>query len=59
MEVLRWARANGAPWDADTRDRAAAVLGYTDDLGNLVDWSDDEYDYSWETQESSDEYSDD
>ena len=25
-------------WTAETRDRAAADLGYTDDLGNLVDW---------------------
>ena len=31
-------RANGAPWDADDRDRAAEELGHTDhDLGNLVD----------------------
>ena len=37
MEVLRWARENGCPWDAETRDLAAAELGYTDDLGNLVD----------------------
>ena len=36
MEVLRWARANGCLWKARTRDRAAAKLGYTDDLGNLV-----------------------
>ena len=36
-EVLRWARENGCPWHAYTRDRAAAELGYTDDLGNLVD----------------------
>ena len=49
VEVLRWARENGAPWNADTRDQAAAELGYTDDLGNLVDFwgnpilSDDEY----------------
>ena len=50
--MLRWARENGCPWIAETRDRAAAELGYTDDLGNLVDgvsdneYSDDEYDYS-------------
>ena len=37
VEVLRWARENGCPWPAYTRDRAAAELGYTDDLGNLVD----------------------
>ena len=49
MEVLRWVRANGCPWYAWTRDEAAIKLGYTDDLGNLVDhWgnpipSDDEY----------------
>ena len=37
VEVLRWARENGCPWPAPVRDRAAAKLGYTDDLGNLVD----------------------
>ena len=37
VEVLRWARANGCSWDTWVRDRAAAELGYTDDLGNLVD----------------------
>ena len=36
VEVLRWARENGCMWTAHTRDRAAAKLGYTDDLGNLV-----------------------
>ena len=35
MEVLRWARKNGCPWDASTWYVAAADLGYTDDLGNL------------------------
>ena len=41
VEVLRWARENGCPWDAWTRHEAAAMLGYTDDLGNLVnDWGD-------------------
>ena len=35
VEVLRWARENGCQWGAATRDRAAAELGYTDDLGNL------------------------
>ena len=45
VEVLRWARENGAPWDAWIRDEAAQKLGYTDDLGNLVYVSDDEYDY--------------
>ena len=35
--MLRWARENGAPWTAETRDEAAAELGYTDDLGNLFD----------------------
>ena len=43
--MLRWARENGCPWDADTREKAAAELGYTDDLGNLVELSDDEYGY--------------
>ena len=37
VEVLRWVRENGCLWSADTRDEAAAELGYTDDLGNLVD----------------------
>ena len=37
VEVLRWARENGAPWVAWTRNKAARELGYTDDLGNLVD----------------------
>ena len=37
VEVLRWAREKGCPWYAGTRDRAAAELGYTDDLGNLID----------------------
>ena len=41
VEVLRWARENGCPWRADTRHKAAAKLGYTDDLGNLVDVSGD------------------
>ena len=36
LEILRWLRANGCPWNAGTRDLAAAMLGYTDDLGNLV-----------------------
>ena len=41
VEVLRWARENGCPWTAETRDYAAKDLGYTDDLGNLVDlWGD-------------------
>ena len=34
-EVLRWARQNGCPWTASTRDRAAAMFGYTDDFGNI------------------------
>ena len=57
VEVLRWARENGCPWDADTRDWAASELGYTDNLGNLVDiWgnpvlSDDD-------EDSDEEYSD-
>ena len=38
VEVLRWARENGCPWNAGARDKAAAELGYTDDLGNLVDY---------------------
>ena len=39
VEVLRWARENGCPWRVWDRDRAAAKLGYTDDLGNLLDVS--------------------
>ena len=35
---------------AETRDKAAAELGYTDDFGNLVKESDDE------EEESDDEY---
>ena len=38
-EVLRWVRENGCPWDAYDRDKAAAELEYTDDFGNLVDFS--------------------
>ena len=34
VEMLRWARENGAPWYAYTRNQAAAKLGYTDDFGN-------------------------
>ena len=37
VEVLRWARENGCVWDAETQDRAATALGYTDDLGNLIE----------------------
>ena len=36
VEVLRWARENGCPWRTVDRDQAAAELGYTDDLGNLM-----------------------
>ena len=43
VEVLRWARENGCEWNAETRDWAWAKLGYTDDLGNPTDWSDEEY----------------
>ena len=35
VEVLRWARENGCEWRVEDRDKAAAELGYTDDLGNL------------------------
>ena len=52
MEVLSWARENGCPWIAETRDRAAAELGYTDDLGNLYE-EEEEYGYT-----DSEEYSD-
>ena len=55
VEVLRWARENGCPWDAYIRDWAAAKLGYTDDFSNLEEESDDEYGY----EDSEEEYSDD
>ena len=42
VEMLRWARENGCPWDVETRDEAAAELGYTDDFGNL-ELDSDEY----------------
>ena len=35
--VLRWARENGCPWNAYTRNWAERELGYTDGLGNLVE----------------------
>ena len=39
LGVLRWARENGCPMRAVDWDKAAAELGYTDNLGNLVnDW---------------------
>ena len=37
VEMLHWGRANGAPWTAAIREVAAEKLGYTDDLGNLLD----------------------
>ena len=37
VEVLRWARENGCEWGAQDRDKAAEKLGYTDNLGDLVD----------------------
>ena len=48
VEVLRWVRENGCPWDAETQIQAAWKLGYTDDLGNLYEPSDDEYSYEYE-----------
>ena len=36
VATLRWARENGCEWFASDRDRAAAELGHTDNLGNLV-----------------------
>jgi len=39
VEVLRWARENGCPWYAWVRDKAYDKLGYSDDLGNLTDFS--------------------
>ena len=52
VEVLRWAREHGALWGPATRDRAAAKLGYTDDLGNT-------YYPLWMGIESGDEFSSD
>ena len=52
VELLRWARENGCPWHPATRDKAAAKLGYTDDLGNLVDEVGDPLD---EDEEDNDE----
>ena len=58
VEILRWARENGCEWRVEDRDKAAAELGYTDDLGNLVDdYSDDEEFH--DDEESDDEESDD
>ena len=42
VEMLRFARENGCPWDAETRDKATATLGYIDDLGNIYEGSDGE-----------------
>ena len=39
VEVLHWARENGCPWETGTRNRAAAELGYTDNFGNLEDYT--------------------
>ena len=52
VEMLRWARENGCEWRAETRDMAAEELGYTDDLGNLVEeeWSDDDDEYGYGVQ---------
>ena len=36
VEVLRWARQNGCPWTAYTRDEAAERVGCADDSGNLL-----------------------
>ena len=56
LELVRWLRAEGCPWTAFLRDKAATKFGYTDDFGNLVEKeeSDDEYGY-----DDSDEFSDD
>ena len=56
VEILRWARKNGCPWDAEDRYWAAEKLGYTDDLGNLVDWQGNSISSD---EEDSDEDSDD
>ena len=41
--MLRWARENGCPWEAQDRDRAAAELGYTDNYGNLQLYEDNHF----------------
>ena len=58
VELLRWARENGCPWDAECRDMAAERLGYTDDLGNLVEELDHE-DGGENDEFSEDEFPDD
>ena len=30
LEVLKWARENGCPWDEETRELAAEELGYVE-----------------------------
>ena len=65
VEMLRWVRENGCPWTAETRDRAAAELGYTDGFGNLFDhcgrilWGNHHIPSVSSTDEYSDEHSDD
>ena len=41
LDTLKFARANGCPWTASTRDRAAD-LGYIESDGSLSDESDDD-----------------
>ena len=36
LELVQWLRGEGYPWTADSRDWAAAMLGYTDDFGNII-----------------------
>ena len=43
VEMLRWVRANGCEWTANTRDWAAAELGYTDDFGNQFQYGTELY----------------
>ena len=38
LEILRWARENGCEWTEETRGIAADELGYTDELGNLLEF---------------------
>ena len=55
LELVRWLRAEGCPWTAFLRDKAATKFGYTDDFGNLEE---KEYNYEY-GYEDSDEVSDD
>jgi hypothetical protein len=54
--VLQWARANGCPWTASTRE-TAADLGYIESDGSLSDESSDDDSLSDESDDDDDETS--